>query len=144
MSKVKYMALVLVVLFVSSGCASVGDLGRGQEEIEQVLAAWETDRMPEAVNTLEDILDRYQGIDKRFDRVMLTTLALYSLELGNRDSFQHAVRRLREHTEPGDRLKRETQYVLLLDARFRRDKGDQFARYGDSRLRHAFDDLLGE
>lgn len=130
---------------ITIGSPNYGVMAPVQTSIEEVLAAWETGDKAGMAEELETILTRYGSEDGSFERALLTSLALYYLEMGVRDDFQRAVERLRLYVNGRMYLTRETQYVLAIASTMAGENWQEsFGRGADIRMTRAIGDLLGE
>ena len=163
MNRVTYSIAGMVLAAVLGGCASMnqkpagtveGEIAIGspnhgvmapvQADIEEALAAWETEDKAEAAEKLENILSQYGSEDGAFERALLTTLSLYYLETGARDDFQRSVERLRLYVHDRTYLARETQYVLEIASALAGESGQEtLGRGADIRVTRTVHDLLG-
>lgn len=124
--------VILAVLFtVLAGCASYSGLSDSSRlsgsvplnsssalvKVDQAVRLWSMrDGNRDAIEIYEELLDKYQSRDGRFETAVLTAIALHQLEDGRRHEFLMSVERLQEYSDRQRVLPRETEYVLSVHA----------------------------
>ena len=124
------------------GEQNMGVMAPIQAKLEDILLLWDSGDMADATEKLETLLDRYASDDGAFERALLTTLALYYLEMGNRADFQHSVVRLRGYIHDRVYLPRESQYGLLVEQGMKNCQWKLPGRGVNPRFVNAIRDLL--